>query len=125
MQLRSFLKLKGKGVETMEKPFTNVTLQTFANEGDMALIDQRWEKYGPSFLKRLSERGLLSYERAQVWNRDSKLVRFVIFRYESAESVKQCAPIWREVEETIFKNAGVKVIAYRGVSIEYWSQENS
>ena len=121
----AFLKLKGKGVETMEKPFTNVTLQTFANEGDMALIDQRWEKYGPSFLKRLSERGLLSYERAQVWNRDSKLVRFVIFRYESAESVKQCAPIWKEVEETIFKNAGVKVIAYRGVSIEYWSQENS
>ncbi len=112
-------------MKTIEKPFTNVTLQTFANEGDMALIDQRWEKYGPSFLKRLSERGLLSYERAQVWNRDSKLVRFVIFRYESAESVKQCAPIWKEVEETIFKNAGVKVIAYRGVSIEYWSQENS
>ncbi len=109
----------------MDKPFTNVTLQTFANEGDMALIDQRWEKYGPSFLKRLSERGLLSYERAQVWNRDSKLVRFVIFRYESAESVKQCAPIWKEVEDTIFKNTGVKVIAYRGVSIEYWSQENS
>ena len=72
-------------METIEKPFTNVTLQTFANEGDMALIDQRWEKYGPSFLKRLSERGLLSYERAQVWNRDSKLVRFVIFRYESAD----------------------------------------
>ena len=52
-------------------------------------------------------------------------MRFVIFRYESADSVTQCAPIWREVEETIFKNAGVKVIAYRGVSIEYWSQENS
>ena len=87
-------------METIEKPFTNVTLQTFANEGDMALIDQRWEKYGPSFMKRLSERGLLSYERAQVWNKDSKLMRFIIFRYQSAEAVKQCAPIWKEVGAT-------------------------
>ena len=112
-------------METIEKPFTNVTLQTFASEGDMALIDQRWEKYGPSFIKRLSEKGLLSYERAQVWNKDSKLMRFVIFRYQSADAIKHCAPIWKEVEKTIFENAGVKVIAYRGVSIEYWAQENS
>ena len=30
---------------------TNITLQTFASEGDAALIDQRWEKEGPAFLK--------------------------------------------------------------------------
>ena len=112
-------------METIEKPFTNVTLQTFASEGDMALIDQRWEKHGPGFIKRLSEKGLLSYERAQVWNKDSKLMRFVIFRYQSADAIKQCTPIWKEVEKTIFENAGVKVIAYRGISIEYWAQENS
>tara|TARA_B100000886_G_C20026880_1_gene328222 strand:- start:67 stop:408 length:342 start_codon:yes stop_codon:yes gene_type:complete len=111
-------------VDKIEKPFTNVTLQTFASEGDMALVDQRWEKLGPSFIKRLSEKGLLSYERAQIWNKDSKVMRFIIFRYQSADAVKRCAPIWREVEETIFQNAGVKVIAYRGISIEYWAQEN-
>ena len=120
-----FFKVERKRCGNDRKTVYKRNLANLCNEADMALIDQRWEKYGPSFLKRLSERGLLSYERAQVWNRDSKLVRFVIFRYESAESVKQCAPIWIEVEETIFKNAGVKVIAYRGVSIEYWTQENS
>ncbi len=30
---------------------TNITLQTFASEGDAALIDQRWEEKGPAFLK--------------------------------------------------------------------------
>ena len=40
---------------------TNITLQTFASEGDAALIDQRWEKDGPAFLKRLFASGLLSY----------------------------------------------------------------
>lgn len=38
---------------------TNITLQTFASEGDAALIDQRWEKDGPAFLKRLFAAGLL------------------------------------------------------------------
>ncbi len=50
-------------------------------------------------------------------------MRFIIFRYQSADAVKKCAPIWKEIEKTIFQNAGVKVIAYRGVSMEYWAQE--
>ena len=112
-------------MDKIETPFTNVTLQTFASEGDMALVDQRWEKDGPAYLKRLSEKGLLSFERVQIWNKDSKLMRFIIFRYESADAIKNCAPIWEEIEKTNFKNAGVKVIAYRGISKEYWSQESS
>ena len=60
---------------------TNITLQTFASEGDAALIDQRWEKKGPAFLKRLFAAGLLSYEKGQIWNKDSKLMSFVIFGY--------------------------------------------
>ena len=50
-------------MDKIETPFTNVTLQTLASEGDMALVDQSWEKDGPDHLKRLSEKGLLSFER--------------------------------------------------------------
>ena len=112
-------------MDKIETPFTNVTLQTFASEGDMALVDQRWEKYGPAYLKRLSEKGLLSFERVQIWNKDSKVMRFIIFRYESADAIKNCMPIWEEIEKTNFKNVGVKVIAYRGISKECWSQESN
>ena len=30
---------------------TNITLQTFASEGDAALVDQRWDQQGPGFFK--------------------------------------------------------------------------
>ena len=100
---------------------TNITMQTFASEGDIALVDQRWEKDGPAFLKRLFAAGLLSYEKGQIWNKDSKLMRFVIFRYKSADAYKNCQPIWGEVEKTVFEGAIIKVTAYRGITEEYWS----
>ena len=102
---------------------TNITLQTFASEGDAALIDQRWEKKGPAYLKRLFAAGLLSYEKGQIWNKDSKLMRFVIFRYSSPEALSKCLPIWSEVENDIFQNATIKVTAYRGVTSEYWEAD--
>ena len=98
-----------------DSTLTNITLQTFASDGDVALVDQRWEKDGPAFLRRLFAAGLLSYEKGQIWNKDSKLMRFVIFKYGSPEALKRCLPIWKEVEKQMFENVVVKVTAYRGV----------
>ena len=98
---------------------TNITLQTFASEGDAALVDQRWEKHGPVFMKRLFAAGLVSYEKGQIWNKDSKLMRFVIFKYGSPEALQRCLPIWKEVESQMFQNVVVKVTAYRGISSEF------
>ena len=105
----------------IDTPYTNVTLQTFATQGDMALVNQQWEKLGPGFLERLKRNGLLSYEIAKIWNKDSKLMRFVIFRHKSADAFKSCQPIWTEIEKSVFEGAIVKVTAYRGITEEYWS----
>ena len=105
-------------------PFTNVTLQTFASEGDLALANHKWEKLGPKFVRQLESKGLLSYEVATIWNKDSKLMRFVIFRYKSADAFKRCLPIWQEIEKTVFDGVLVKVNAYRGISEEYWTTSN-
>ena len=94
-------------------------MQTFASEGDIALVDQRWKKDCPAFLKRLFVAGLLSYEKGQIWNKDSKLMRFVIFKYGSPETLKRCLPIWKEVEKQMVENILVKLTAYRGISSEY------
>ena len=66
---------------------------------------------------------LISYEKGQIWNKDSKLMRFVIFKYDSPESLQKCLPIWREIEKQIFQSATVKVTAYRGVTTEYWESD--
>ena len=102
-----------------DSTLTNITLQTFASDGDVALVDQRWEKDGPAFLQRLFAAGLLSYEKGQIWNKDSKLMRSVIFKYASPQALNRCLPIWKEVEKNMFENVVVKVTAYRGVSSEY------
>tara|TARA_Y100000022_G_scaffold198042_1_gene207626 strand:- start:718 stop:1050 length:333 start_codon:yes stop_codon:yes gene_type:complete len=107
----------------IDTPFTNVTLQTFASGGDMALVNQQWEKLGPNYLERLSKNGLLSNEVAKIWNKDSKLMRFVIFRYKSADAYKNFQPIWGKVEKTVFEGAVIKVTAYRGITEEYWSTQ--
>lgn len=76
----------------IDTSYTNVTLQTFASEGDMALVNQQWEKLGPKYLERLSKNRLLSYEVAKIWNKNFKLMRFVIFRYKSADAYKNRQP---------------------------------
>ena len=106
-------------MEKDDSKLTNITLQTFASEGDIALVDQRWEKDGPAYLQRLFAAGLLSYEKGQIWNKDSKLMRFVIFKYASPQALNRCLPIWKEVEKNMFENVVIKVTAYRGVSSEY------
>ena len=84
-------------------------------------MNQKWEKRSPQFLERLKQKGLLSYEVAKIWNKDSKLRRFVIFRYKSVESYKGCLPMWSKIEKTVFDNALVRVTAYRGITEQYWT----
>ena len=121
----SFQKNKGNKMPEINAPFTNVTLQTFASEGDLALCNQKWEKLGPKFVNRLEKNGLLSFEIATIWNKDSKLMRFVIFRYKSSDAFKRCLPIWEEIEKAVFDGVLIKVTAYRGVTEEYWTASDA
>lgn len=47
-------------------------------------------------------------------------MRFVIFKYSNPEALDKCLPIWSEVEKHIFRNATIKVTAYRVITSEYW-----
>ena len=91
----------------------------------MALCNQKWEKLGPKFVNRLEKNGLLSFEIATIWNKDSKLMRFVIFRYKSSDAIKRCLPIWEEIEKAVFDGVLIKVTAYRGVTEEYWTASDA
>ena len=106
-------------------PFISVTLQTFALEGDLALCNQMWEKLGPKFVNRLEKNGLLSFEITAIWNKDSKLMRFVIFKYKISDAFKRCPPIWEEIEKAVFDGVLIKVTAYRGVTEEYWTASDA
>ena len=54
----------------------------------MPLVNQQRGKLGPKYPERLGKNGLLSYKVDKIWNKDFKLMRFVIFRYKSADAYK-------------------------------------
>ena len=110
-------------MESEKQLFTNVSIRTFASDVDAALFDKRWNSVGPTYLKRLGEKGLLSYETAKIWNKETSLMSFVVFRYGSAKAVKNCLPIWEKIEKTLFPDINIKMTACRGVTIEYWEAE--
>ena len=98
----------------------NITIQSFKSENELELSLLKWDSVKDKFMPRLDRKGLKRYSITRIWNKDSKLMRFVIFKYSSPEALNKCLPIWKEVEKHIFQNAVVKVTAYRGVSSEYW-----
>ena len=47
------------------------------------------------------------------------MIGFAFFRYQRLDAVKKSAPIQKEVEEKVFENVSVEVIAYRGVILKW------
>ena len=103
--------------------FTNASVQKFASEGDMALFERNWDEHSELVLKKLGQRGLLSFTAHKIVNQDQDLTRMYIFEYESAEAVQACLPIWKELETAIFGGIAMKLTAYRGVTVESWKRD--
>ena len=73
----------------VDSTLTNITLQIFTTEREVALVDKRNGDDGSAFLNRLFAAGLLSDEKGQIWKKDSKLMRFVIFKYGNPEALNR------------------------------------
>ena len=67
--------------------FTNVSVQKFASEGDMALFERNWDEHSELVLKKLGQRGLLSFTAHKIVNQDQDLTRI---SYLNTKVPKQC-----------------------------------
>ena len=108
---------------TSKPGFTNVSVQKFASEGNLALFERNWSEHRELVLGKLGEKGLVGFTSHQVWNQDENLTRMYIFEYESPEAVKACLPVWTELETAIFGGIAMKLTAYRGVTVESWKRD--
>ena len=108
---------------TSKPGFTNVSVQKFASEGDLALFERNWSEHRELVLGKLGEKGLVGFTAHQVWNQDENLTRMYIFKYESPEAVIACLPVWKELETAIFGGIAMKLTAYRGVTVEFWKRD--
>ena len=108
--------------------FTNVSVQKFASEGDMVLFERNWDEHSELVLKKLGQRGLLSFTAHKILNQDEDLTRMYIFEYdvfeyESAKAMQACLPIWKGLETALFGNIAMKLTAYRGVQSARWTRD--
>ena len=55
---------------TSNAGFTNVSVQKFASEGDLALFERNWSEHRELVLGKLGEKGLVGFTAHQVWNQD-------------------------------------------------------
>ena len=108
---------------TSKPGFTNVSVQKFASEGDLALFERNWSEHRELVLGKLGDKGLVGFTAHQVWNQDENLTRMYIFEYESPEALKACPPVWKERETAIFGGIAMKLTAYRGVTVESWKRD--
>ena len=108
---------------TSKPGFTNVSVQKFASEGDLALFERNWSEHRELVLGKLGDKGLVGFTAHQVWNQDENLNRMYIFEYESPEAVNACLPVWKELETAIFGGIAMKLTAYRGVTVEAWKRD--
>ena len=55
---------------TSKTGFTNVSVQKFASEGDLALFERNWSEHWELVLGKLGEKALVGFTAHQVWNQD-------------------------------------------------------
>ena len=55
---------------TSNPGFTNVSVQKFASEGDLALFERNWSEHRELVLGKLGEKGLVGFTAHQVWNQN-------------------------------------------------------
>ena len=71
MALPIFATAFSTGVFMTSKPgFTNVSVQKFASEGDLALFERNWSEHRELVLGKLCEKALVGFTAHQVWNQD-------------------------------------------------------
>ena len=108
---------------TSKPGFTNVSVQKFASESDLALFERNWSEHWDLVLGKLGAKGLVGFTAHQVWNQDENLTRMYIFEYGRPEAVKACLPVWKELETAIFGGIAMKLTANRGVTVESWKRD--
>ena len=64
---------------TSKPGFTNVSVQKFASEGDLALFERNWSEHRELVLGKLGEKRLVGFTAHQVWNQDENLTRMYTF----------------------------------------------
>ena len=98
--------------------FVNFLTQTFKSESELELAGLRWTALKDKYLPILYAKGLTRSASMRVANKQGKFQMAYIYEYESEAAMKECLPIWREIDDIETSSMPVIYNRYRGTIID-------
>ena len=100
--------------------FVNLTVQSFPSENEMELNIMRWDAVKDKYMSRFAELGLERYTCTRVWNKVEKFQLAYVFEYKDEQAMKNCLPLWKEIEKEFQEKITNMTVAYRGIVIDQY-----
>ena len=101
----------------------NYSTQDFSTESDMLITLHNWQDKKEKFLPKLKSKGLLRHAIMRVWNRDGSFRLGHIFEYKNEQAMKDCLPIWNDIERQFKDKIPNIAVGYRGILLDQYESK--
>ncbi len=102
----------------------NITIQTFKTENELELSISKWDLVKDNFMPLFQEKGLKRYTITRIWNKKDQFQLGHIFEYLDENAMKNCVPIWNDIERQFKDKIQNITIGYRGILIDEYDFRN-
>ena len=103
--------------------FINITIQTFTSENELELSLLKWDSVKDKFMSRLDGNGLTRYSITRIWNKKGQFQLGHIFEYKNEQAMKDCLPIWNDIEREFKDSIPNIAVGYRGIVLDQYESK--
>ena len=101
----------------------NITIQSFKSENELELSLLKWDSVKDKFMPRLDRKGLQRYSITRIWNKKGQFQLGHIFEYKDEQAMKECLPIWKDIEQEFKEKIPNIAVGYRGILLDQYESK--
>ena len=101
----------------------NITIQSFKSENELELSLLKWDSVKEKFMPRLDRNGLIRYSITRIWNKKDQYQLGHIFEYKNEQAMKDCLPIWNDIEREFKDKIPNIAVGYRGILLDQYESK--
>ena len=101
----------------------NITIQSFKSENELELSLVKWDSVKEKFMPRLDRNGLTRYSITRIWNKKDQYQLGHIFEYKNEQAMKDCLPIWNDIEREFKDKIPNIAVGYRGILLDQYESK--
>ena len=72
-------------------------------------------------MPRLDRNGLKRYSITRIWNKKDQFQLGHIFEYKNEQAMKECLPIWKDIEQEFKDKIPNIAVGYRGILLDQYN----